>query len=147
MTGRGWMTTTSMQKIALLAGISLAAAGCKPTGGAGDAIAKLTELKDKMCACKDQACTGRVSEEMTQWGQEVAKAGGDQEARRSPEDMKQMRQVTQDLIRCEAKIVADAAHAATGTAGTAMGGGSAGSASAAGSGGGSAGPGSGTARP
>jgi len=138
-----------MQKIsiALLAGVSLAAFGCKPTSGAGDAIAKLAELKDKMCACKDQACTGRVSEEMTRWGQEVAKAGGNAEARRSPEDMKQMRQVTEDLIRCEAKIVADAAHAATGTAGAAMGRGSAGSATFAGSGDGPATPGSGTARP
>ena len=138
-----------MQKIsiALLAAISLAAFGCKPTGGAGDAIAKLTELKDKMCACKDQACTGRVSGEMTRWGQEFARAGGDKGARRSPEDVKQIRQVTEDLIRCEAKIVADAARAATGTAGTAMGRGSAGSATFAGSGDGSAGPGSETARP
>ncbi len=136
-----------MQKIsiALLAGGSLAAFGCKPTSGADDAIAKLAELKDKMCACKDHACTARVSEEMTRWGQEIAKAGGDKEARRSPEDMKQMRQVTEDLIRCETKIVTDAAHVVTSTAGTAMGSGSAGSATAAGSGG-SAAPGSAPAR-
>ena len=140
-----------MQKIAIafLVGVSLAALGCKPTGGAGAAIAKLAELKDKMCACKDQVCTGKVSEEMTLWGQEVAKAGGDQGARRSTEDMAQMRQVTEELIQCETKIVTQAAHASAGPVGAAVGSGSAaaGSAAGAGSDDGSAAPGPGSARP
>src|SRR5689334_16962526 len=42
--------------IAFAATMALASFGCKKkagTGGSGEAMAKMTEFKDKMCACKD----------------------------------------------------------------------------------------------
>lgn len=36
-------------------------------------MAKMTELKDKMCACADPACAQQVSDEMTRWSQEMSK--------------------------------------------------------------------------
>src|SRR4051794_15982872 len=77
----------SMKKIsiAFLVAAALVSFGCKKGGGAGNAIAKMTEFKDKMCACKDKACTEKVTEEMTKWGQEQAKSA-DKDMKMSEED-------------------------------------------------------------
>jgi hypothetical protein len=70
-----------MTKLALALSVALlSAAGCKDkstaSGGATDnGLAKMTELKDKMCACKDPDCAKKVSDEMTAWSQEAAKKG------------------------------------------------------------------------
>lgn len=70
-----------MTKLALAVATTLAlvsAAGCKKkeAGGAGaDAMAKMAELRDKMCACKDPDCAKKVSDEMTVWSQEAAAKG------------------------------------------------------------------------
>ncbi|HEY5923749.1 MAG TPA: hypothetical protein VIV11_18835 [Kofleriaceae bacterium] len=37
------------------------------------AMAKMTEFKDQMCACKDSKCAIRVSDDMTRWSQNEAK--------------------------------------------------------------------------
>jgi hypothetical protein len=37
------------------------------------ALAKMEEFKDKLCACKDAACTQHVSDEMSKWAQDAAK--------------------------------------------------------------------------
>ncbi|HTL34445.1 MAG TPA: hypothetical protein VL326_15060, partial [Kofleriaceae bacterium] len=38
-----------------------------------EALKKMGELADKMCACKDAKCAQDVSDEMTKWGQEMSK--------------------------------------------------------------------------
>ena len=61
--------------IAFAVAMSLMSFGCKKKGG-GDseaAMAKMSEFKDKMCACKDTACAQKVSEEMTKWSADQAK--------------------------------------------------------------------------
>lgn len=58
--------------IAFLATASLFAVGaCKKKGGgdAGEAVAKMTEFKDQMCACKDKACADRVTEDFAALGE------------------------------------------------------------------------------
>jgi hypothetical protein len=40
---------------------------------ASDAMAKMNEFADKMCACKDTHCAQGVSDEMTKWAQDMAK--------------------------------------------------------------------------
>ncbi|MCW5807071.1 MAG: hypothetical protein KIT31_32240 [Deltaproteobacteria bacterium] len=49
----------------------------KRAGGRADAgddtLAKMVEVTDKMCACKDKACSERVQEEFTRWGADMAK--------------------------------------------------------------------------
>ena len=38
-------------------------------------IAKMSEFKDKICACPDQTCAEGVATEMQTWGNEMQKAG------------------------------------------------------------------------
>jgi hypothetical protein len=38
-----------------------------------EAMRKMTEFKDLMCACKDSVCAQRISGSLTRWGQERAK--------------------------------------------------------------------------
>ena len=65
-----------MTKLALAFATTLAlvsTGGCKKKGadgGGGNAMAKMSELKDKMCACKDPDCAKKVSDEMTAWSQQ-----------------------------------------------------------------------------
>jgi hypothetical protein len=47
------------------------------TAGAADAailLKKMTDFKVQMCACKDSACATKVTDDMTKWSQEQAKA-------------------------------------------------------------------------
>lgn len=102
-------------------------AGCKKAGdGAADAIAKMSELKDKMCACKDKACADQVTQEMTKWGAEHSKGG--EAAKMSDDEQKKMASVTEGMTTCMTKIMTDAAATAAGSAAAT------GSAAAAGSG-------------
>lgn len=101
--------------------------GCKKSGGAGDAIAKMTELKDKMCACKDKACTDQVTQEMTRWGSEHK---GGETAKVSEEDQKKLVAVTGDMTTCMTKIMTAAATAAGSAAAAGSGAAAAGSAAA-----------------
>ena len=113
--------------IAFLAAMSLAAVGCRKDKG-GEAIAKMTELKRKMCACKDKACSEKVSEELAQWDQAQEKAAGDKPVSLSGEDAEKMEAVKEEISACLLKLevpggsgAAGAAGAATGGAGAAMG--------------------------
>ena len=105
-------------------------AACKKDSGAADAIAKMAQLKDKMCACKDKACADQVTQEMTKWGADH-KAG--ETAKVSEDDQKKLAAVTEDMTRCMTKIMTDAAAAAAGTAAAAGSGASAAGSAAAGS--------------
>ena len=119
--------------IAFLAALSLAGFGChkektKDKANAGEAIAKLLALKDKMCACKDKACSEKVSAELTDWGQVQEKAAGDKAAPPGDEDDKKIEEIKDEISECLLKLefpggsgsagAAGAAGAATGAGGT-----------------------------
>jgi hypothetical protein len=89
------------------------ATACKKDGGGGDAIAKMTELKDKMCACKDKVCADQVTQEMTRWGADH-KTG--EASKLSAEDQKKLAGVTGDMTTCLTKIMSAAAASAAGSA-------------------------------
>jgi hypothetical protein len=92
--------------IAILAALSLLSfVGCKKGGGAGDAIAKMTDFKDQMCKCADKACAEKVTEGMTKWGQEMAKEGGDKAAKVSEDDTKKMAAITEEMTKCMTKAM------------------------------------------
>ncbi len=92
--------------IAVLAALSLMSfAGCKKKGGAGDAIAKMTDFKDQMCKCADKACAEKVTEAMTKWGQDMAKEGSKEEAKISEDDTKKMASVTEEMTKCMTKAM------------------------------------------
>ncbi|MBL9018551.1 MAG: hypothetical protein JNL83_30475 [Myxococcales bacterium] len=112
--------------IAFLAAVSIASFGCKKKGGAGEAMAKMTEFKDKMCACKDSKCATGVQEEMTKWSQEMAKNAGDKKPEpMSEDDQKKYTEATTKMAECAQKAMSADAGGAAGSAAPAGGEGSA----------------------
>ena len=93
-----------MQKfsIAFLAAMSLASFGCKKKGGAGEAMAKMGEFKDQMCACKDKKCADGVQDAMNKWSAENAKNAGDKPEKPDEETMKKMSEVGTKYGECMA---------------------------------------------
>ena len=72
-------------------------------GGGGD----VGEAKDKMCACKDTACSTKVSDDMTKWAQEQAK---DAKAppKMSEDDTKKMTAIGEEMGKCMQKAMTPA---------------------------------------
>ena len=101
-----------MQKIwiALVATLSLAAPGCKKKSGdgGGDMVAKMTEYKNQMCACKagDKGCADKVNADMQKWREQHAKGG---EHKADPEMAKKMEPITKEFADCMAKATTPAA--------------------------------------
>jgi hypothetical protein len=89
--------------IALLAALSLAAVGCRKDKG-GEAIARMTEIKVQMCACKDKACSEKVSEALVQWDQAQEKAAGDKPVALSGEAAEKMEAVRDEISTCLLKL-------------------------------------------
>jgi hypothetical protein len=64
-----------------------------------EAMKKMSEFKDKMCACKDTKCVQGVSDEMTKWSQEQAKDQRDP-PRMSDEDTKRATAIGEEMGKC-----------------------------------------------
>ena len=86
---------------ACVAALALTACPHKSNGNA-DALSKMTEFKDKMCACKTPACATDVTNEMTKWSQSVPKEHGDKAAAMSPEETKKFTAISEELAKCSA---------------------------------------------
>ncbi|HSR98558.1 MAG TPA: hypothetical protein VLM79_15980 [Kofleriaceae bacterium] len=111
-----------------------AMAGCKKSGDAS--IAQMTELKTKMCACKDKACIDQVSADMAKWS---AAHRGTAPEQASADDQKKLAAISTEMTDCMTRVMREVPAAAGAAAGSAdSGSGAAGSgsdgASAAGSG-------------
>ena len=91
--------------IAFLAAASLMSVGCKKKGGAGEAMAKMGEFKDKMCACKDKKCADDVQDQMNKWSAESAKNAGDKPEKPDEKAMKEMQDVGTKYGECMAKAM------------------------------------------
>jgi hypothetical protein len=92
----------------------------------GKALEVMTHFRDEMCACKDKACAGHVSDEMTDWAQEEAKTNRDP-PKFSDDDTKRFTQIGEDMGKCMQKAMggggdmAGSAAAAAGSAAAAAG--------------------------
>jgi hypothetical protein len=102
--------------IAFLAAASLMSFGCKKKGGAGEAMAKMGEFKDKMCACKDKKCADDVQDQMNKWSAESAKNAGDKPEKPDEKTMKEMQDVGTKYGECMAKAMSGGGSADTGSA-------------------------------
>src|SRR3954464_9742656 len=91
--------------IAFMAAAALTSFGCKKKGGAGEAMAKMTEFKDKMCACKDKGCADKVQDEMNKWTADNAKNAGDKPEKPDEKTMKEMQDVGTKYGECMAKAM------------------------------------------
>jgi len=76
-----------------------AAVDAAPAGSAA-AIAKMTQFTEEACKCIDRACADLVMEEITQWGQEMAKSYEQDAEKMNPDDMKRMTTIAERLTKC-----------------------------------------------
>ena len=98
-----------MKKITLAIAVALTlfTVGCKKKGGgAGEAMAKMTEFKDKMCKCAehDTKCAQAVSDEMTKWSQEQAK-NQKEPPKMNEEDTKKAAAIGEEMGKCMQKAM------------------------------------------
>ncbi|HEY4058434.1 MAG TPA: hypothetical protein VGM39_17600 [Kofleriaceae bacterium] len=110
--------------IAFLATSALFTVGaCKKKGGgdAGEAVAKVTEFKDKMCACKDKDCATKVNDDYTKWGTEMAsKMASNKDTAKPDETMaKKMTEVAMAYGECMTKAMGAGATPPAGDTGSA----------------------------
>ncbi|HEX5062553.1 MAG TPA: hypothetical protein VFV99_24440 [Kofleriaceae bacterium] len=91
-----------MNKLMMVIALVLALGACskKKEGNAGAAIAKMTELKDEMCKCKDAACAQDVSARMQKWASEQP----EEQKNRKPSDAerKQLAAIGDEIGKCMA---------------------------------------------
>jgi hypothetical protein len=87
-------------------------AGAAPTGGYATMLAKLTGFKDRMCACKDQACATAVTNDMAAWSTDQAKATADM-SDYTAEGAKQMQDVMDAYSKCMTAAYGGTATATT----------------------------------
>ena len=73
-------------------------------GSLGDMMAKMTEFKDKMCACADSPCAQKVSDEMTKWSTDMAK-DMKEPPKMSVEDTKKATEIGEAMGKCMQKAM------------------------------------------
>lgn len=76
-----------------------AAVAAAPAGSAA-AIVKMTQFTEEACKCTDRACADLVMEEITKWGQEMAKSYEQDAEKMNPDDMKLMTTIAERLTKC-----------------------------------------------
>lgn len=84
-------------------------ADVQPSGlGAREAMAKMNDFKDAMCACADAACAQRVADDMTRWSQQMAR---DQRPppKMSKGDVKQAAAIGEEMGQCMQKAMSQGA--------------------------------------
>jgi hypothetical protein len=72
--------------------------------GSKQALAKMKEFADKLCACHDAKCAQDVTDEMTKWSQEMAK-DSQEPPKMSDEEMKQATDIGQRMGECMTKAM------------------------------------------
>src|SRR4051812_20680135 len=69
----------------------------KPGKGAGDAIAKMASFRDQMCKCVDKVCADSVTDDLTKWGQAMAREGADRSVSITDDDAQKMAAITEEM--------------------------------------------------
>ncbi len=79
--------------------LGVAGAGCG--GKAGEAIADMKKIKDKMCACKDAACVAKVSEDMAKLNEKH------KDTKATESQMKEAMKIAGEIAKCSEKAMGD----------------------------------------
>ena len=90
--------------------------GCKKSGGAGEALAKMGEFKGRMCVCKDAECAKKVSDDMNKWSQDEAAKSKEPQ---SDADQKKAAEISTQMGECMQKATGPGAMGTPGPAGPA----------------------------
>ena len=82
------------------------AGGTEASDDAEQVVAKMTELKDRMCECKDTACATKVNEDMTAWSQAMEKGGA--APRMTEADSEKVAAIGTELGKCMQTAMSEA---------------------------------------
>ncbi|HEY4055036.1 MAG TPA: hypothetical protein VGM39_00460 [Kofleriaceae bacterium] len=93
--------------------------GCKkpeapPAGGSGSAapakderdemLTKMTEFTDRVCACADAGCMGKVNDELQKWTVDFAAKTSGSTAVPTPEQLKKVEELQGKFVQCARKL-------------------------------------------
>ena len=70
-----------------------------------EAIAKLQEFTDQMCQCRDATCAQKVGDELTKWGQEMAKRHPNPPSNMTEQQTKDINAIAEKLGMCMQKAM------------------------------------------
>lgn len=96
--------------------LAAGAAGCKKKNSAGEALAKMTDFRDRMCACADKPCADKLNQEYMDWANKSS--GGDKPTQMSEDDAKKITDVSLKYNECLAKWSGAGNGSDTGSAGS-----------------------------
>ena len=65
----------------------------------GKAMKAMRHFRDELCKCKDSACAQHVSDDMTKWGQEMAK-DNEEPPRMTDEETKEATEIGEAMGKC-----------------------------------------------
>jgi len=77
------------------------AVGCKKKSNAGEALAKMTDFRDRMCACADKPCADKLNQEYMDWANKSSAANTSTQI--SEEDARKINDVGLKYNECFAK--------------------------------------------
>jgi hypothetical protein len=103
----------------LAATLAVGSTACKKKSGGGEAVAKLNEFTEKMCACKNADCAKQVSDDFAKWGASQPK--GDKPAEVSPDEAKAMADATKKYSDCMQTAMAGGGGGGSGSGGAGSG--------------------------
>lgn len=98
--------------------VVLSVAACKKSSGSRfeEVMAKMTQLRDAMCLCKDKACADKVQDDLNRWSAENAKNADDRPERPDEATMKKMQEVGTRYGECMTQAMNGAPEQGSGTA-------------------------------
>lgn len=70
-----------------------------------EALDRMRELESALCACQDMTCVQRVSEDMTQWSQELSQRG--EQLKLTDEETKQATEIGMRMGECMQRAMAN----------------------------------------
>ena len=82
----------------LVFAMALAGVGCKKKNNVAEALAKMTDFRDRMCACADKACADKLNQEYMDWANKNSTS-----TQMSEEDAKKITDVSLKYNECLTK--------------------------------------------
>ena len=90
-----------MKKLALMFALVVPMAACGG-GAAGEVMKKMKDSKDKVCACKDEACVEAVKKDVEAWVEKNASKLKDFKPSKS--QMEALDKIDEEIDKCEEKF-------------------------------------------
>jgi hypothetical protein len=101
-----WIPIGVIVGVGWIVALALILQGDRKGREASDAVERMTEYSERMCACRDKRCADGVQDEFTKWGMEEAKkATRGKDAKPSADLMKRSSEVMTRYSECMTKLM------------------------------------------